>query len=211
MNDFDILLFSETWISSKQTTNLGLNGFYCEHLFGQKTPGLVKGRYSGGISFYVKNNLKNMVKVIEKNPMGLLWIKLSSDLFTFNEDVYICNVYIPPSDSRVFQSFDYNFWDEIEKGIEQYSVSGKVYISGDMNGRTSNFSDILNFDRFLENNDLFTDTSHIPMRFNKDLAIDSHGRKLLDMCKSTGYIIANGRLGEDCGIVCFCLFQFWMF
>ena len=52
-----------------------------------------------------------------------------------------------------------------------------------MNGRTSDFSDILDFDRYFENNDLFSDISHIPMRVNQDHFVDSHGRKLLDLCK----------------------------
>ena len=67
MNDFDILLLSETWISSKNTINLEINGYFCEHIFGNKTPGSVKGRFSSGISVYAKNHLKSKIKIIEKN------------------------------------------------------------------------------------------------------------------------------------------------
>ena len=45
------------------------------------------------------------------------------------------------------------YWDEIERGIELYSNLGKVFITGDMNGRTSHFSDILDFDKYIEDND----------------------------------------------------------
>ena len=69
-----------------------------------------------------------------------------------------------------------------------------------MNGRTSDFPDILDFDKYLEDNDLFSNISHIPIRVNKDYIVDSHGRKLLDLCKSSGFITANGRLGDDYGI-----------
>ena len=58
MNDFDIFLLSETWISSKSSMNLEIDGYFCEHLFGNKTPGLVKGRYSGGMSIYAKHYFK---------------------------------------------------------------------------------------------------------------------------------------------------------
>ena len=132
--------------------------------------------------------------------MGILWIRLSSDLFIFREDVFICTVYIPPSDSKVLNAIDSNFWDEIERGIELHSTSGKVYVTGDMNGRTSNFSDILDFDKYLEDDSLFTTMSHVPIRVNKDHMLDSHGRKLLDLCKSSGFVIANGRLGDDYGV-----------
>ena len=44
------------------------------HVFGTKSPGTTKGRYSGGISVYVKNYLKDKLEVVEKNnSTGLLW------------------------------------------------------------------------------------------------------------------------------------------
>ena len=69
-----------------------------------------------------------------------------------------------------------------------------------MNGRTSNFSDILEFDKYPEDDSLLTDILHIPMRVNKDHILDSCGRKLLELCKSEGFVIANGRLGDDYGV-----------
>ena len=72
-----------------------------------------------------------------------------------------------------------------------------------MNGRTrtSNFSDILEFDKYPEDDSLLTDILHIPMRVkNKDHILNSRGRKLLELCKSEGFVIANGRLGDDYGV-----------
>ena len=66
-----------------------------------------------------------------------------------------------------------------------------MFITGDFNGSTSKFSDILDFDRFIENQDLFLEMSHIPIRVNKDTVFDSHGRKLLELCKSTSFIIGQ--------------------
>ena len=86
---------------------------------------------------------------------------------------------------------------KLKRGIELHSTSGKVYVTGDMNGRSSNFSDILDFDKYLEDDYLFTTMSHVPIRVNKDHILDSHGRKLLDLCKSSGFVIANGRMGDD--------------
>ena len=65
-----------------------------------------------------------------------------------------------------------------------------------MNGRTSEFSDILSFDRYIENNDLFLDMSHVPPRKNKDKILDQHRRRLLDLCKCTNFVTANGRIGD---------------
>ena len=113
--------------------------------------------------------------------------------------VFVCCIYIPPSSSKIFKT-NFDYWDELEKGVEQYSNLGKVFLTGDFNGRISNFSDILDFDRYLENNDLFMDVSQIPPRTNKDNNLDSHGRKLLDLCKSTSFVVTNGRLGDDYNI-----------
>ena len=124
-------------------------------------------------------------------------IKLAYELFSFNEDVCICSVYIPPAGSKTFNAVDVNVSDEIEKGIELYSSKGKFFITCDMNGRTSDFSDILDLDINIENNDLFQDMSHVPPRTNKDKILDQHEHRLLDLCKSTNFTIGNSRLCDD--------------
>ena len=58
VNNFDILLLSETWLSSKTSLNLDINGYFSQHLFGNISPGTVKGRYSGGISLFAKKILE---------------------------------------------------------------------------------------------------------------------------------------------------------
>ena len=66
MNDFDVLLFSEAWVSSKTTVNLDLNVYFSEYIYGIKSPGTVRGRHSGGLSLYVKNYLTNKLEIVEK-------------------------------------------------------------------------------------------------------------------------------------------------
>ena len=95
MNDYDILLLSETWISRKTSLNLDINGYLC----GTKSPWSSKGRYSGGVSLYEKHYLKDKLEIIDKNSEG---IKLDAELISFKENVYICCVYIPSSDSKKF-------------------------------------------------------------------------------------------------------------
>ena len=72
MNDFCILIFSETWISNKTSINLDINGYFSEHLYGTKAPGSSKGRYSGGLSLYAKYYLQDKIQIIVKNSKGLL-------------------------------------------------------------------------------------------------------------------------------------------
>ena len=70
----------------------------------------------------------------------------------------------------------------------------KVYIIGDMNGRTSNFADILEFDKYIKNEGLIFYMSHVPDQINKDFV--THGRKLLDICKRTGLLLRTVILEE---------------
>ena len=65
--------------------------------------------------------------MIEKNDFGIVWLKISCNIFHFNEDVFICFNYIPPVTSKVLRDRDFDFFEDIEKGLEKYSKMGKTY------------------------------------------------------------------------------------
>lgn len=116
-----------------------------EFIPGNKTRNTVKGRYSGGIAFYYKNTFQKYIKIVQKEQCGILWIKISKELFPFDQDVFICHTYVPPSVSKVFQSSNIDIFEKLEINIIKYNDLGKVYITGDFNSRTS---DSLDFFRF---------------------------------------------------------------
>ena len=86
---------------------------------------------------------------------------------------------------------------------------GKTFIVGDLNSRTGQLSDILEFDKYLdieedfdddniEYNELLSTMQNVfPVHKNEDKVIDSHGWKLIDLCKTTDHAIVNGRLCND--------------
>ena len=194
---FDIILLSETWLS-KNHQNAEINNFHRFHLPGNKKTNTKTGRYSGDLTVYYKHCLKGQVNIIETHSRGLSWLKINATLFDFNKDVFICLCYIPPSNSILIPSDDFDFYDEIEKGIEKYSNKGKTFVTGDLNARTSNLTDIGDED-FVLNQDLSCNDSYtnIQSRANSDNTVDSNGRRLLALRKSTNHIIANGRLYDD--------------
>ena len=108
------MFLSKTWVSKTEHTNLDINGYICEFIPGNTTRRSRKGRFSGGISLYYKSYLKNYITVLEKHQSGIFWIKLSSELFSFDDDVYLCNLYNPPSSSNVLKSFDIDLYDLLE-------------------------------------------------------------------------------------------------
>ena len=74
-----------------------------------------KRRQSGGISVYFREELKDKISIVEKNDFGIIWIKLSNEVFHFNEDVYLCYVYIPPTSSKVLKYKDFDFLKKLKK------------------------------------------------------------------------------------------------
>ena len=58
------------------------------HIFGNKSPNARKGRLSGGISLYFRDNLTDKITVVEQNQSGIMWIKIRQELFEHNQDVY---------------------------------------------------------------------------------------------------------------------------
>ena len=79
--------------------------------------------------YIIKNCLKNKIEIVEKNQCGILWIKIRGELFRFEEDVYVCNLYIPPASSKVLTQYDY-IYEILEENVLRYKTLGKVYITG---------------------------------------------------------------------------------
>ena len=84
-----------------------------------------------------------------------MWIKLSRDLFYFNEDVYLCNIYIPTHYSKVNITNEFDILNEIELGIEIYKNKGKHFVNGYFNCRIADAPDFLDFDMYIDDTHKF--------------------------------------------------------
>ena len=137
ISSYDLVFLSETWLSNKETMNFDIPGFCSELIPGNKTKNTTKGRYSGGLAFYYKNNLKNCISMVKTDQTGILWIKVNEHLFPFDQEVYICHIYVPPTDSKVLTSSNIDLYDQLEQDIIKYNDQGKVFVCGDLNARTA--------------------------------------------------------------------------
>lgn len=180
ISEFDFICLNETWLSEKDSYCLDINGYLCQSVYGNKSAQAKKGCYSGGISFYYKKKFKNKITILCTNKRGIIWVKFAADLFPHGQDVYLCHVYIPPSDSKVTQTVDFDFFDQLETDILKYCQLGKIYLTGDFNSRTSNAEDFFLCDKYLDENLSFINTCNIPVRSTQDKIIDTYGRRLLD-------------------------------
>ena len=46
---------------------------------------------------------------------------------------------------------DFDFFETLEQGIISFQTQGKVLLTGDFNSRSSNLTDLLDFDKYLDN------------------------------------------------------------
>jgi hypothetical protein len=219
--NYDIIVLSETWTNRNDPYCLDITGYVCEHVYGRKFVSK-RGRYSGGVSVYYRSHLKDHILVIEKCENNMIWVKLSACLFDFDCDVVIGGVYIIPDDnvSKSLRRDDTDSFELIEQGIAKYDDS-KLIVVGDFNSRTGTLSDdleILRPDRYVDTT--CVSDVNIDRRVSQDHVTDTRGRRLLDLCKSTGLVLANGRLCSDknvgqltfagprgCSVVDYCLLR----
>lgn len=139
--------------------------------------------------------LVNLFLLLTKTKAGIIWVKVDAEVLSTNIPSFICHCYIPPRMSTVLND-DIDIFELLEIDFVNFCNQGNIYMSGDTNSRTSDHVDYLDTNAYL-NRETLQDESTIPVRSNLDPIIDMYGRKLLDLCKSTGLLIVNGRHSHD--------------
>ena len=115
-----------------------------------------------------------------------------------SSECYVGYLYAREKTSRVYRHEDIDYFELLESDIAKFQNLGKVLVTGDFNGRTGTNSDFIIYDRYIDAGpDNSIQYNDIPVRFNRDRAVDAYGRRLLELCKTTSLLIANGRLGSD--------------
>lgn len=182
-----------------QEESLVINGFNSVHLSRAKSK--KSNKISGGISVFVKSNLKAGVKFLEHKTNDYIWLKLCNTFFSTTEDIYLCFIYNPLSNSSYTQSLDEEIFDLLETDIEKYSKSGSVILAGDLNSRTGTKQpDFIEGGNRNGVNQIFNNFDpdiNVPVRFSMDETISSRGKYLNNICIETGLRILNGRTTGD--------------
>ena len=146
-----------------------------------------KRRVPGGFVMVVKNSFKKHIQVVKQNDY-VLWVKISNLIDSPVENFFICAVYIPHEKS-ILRDLDNDEITSIQNDIEHFSSMGIIYPLGDWNSRIGDLVD------FVKNNASNSGASQCDgsRRLNIDKKVNSHGRKLISLCKTTGHLIQNGR------------------
>lgn len=193
----DIICLMETHCTQEESLNL--KGFSSFNLTRKKSKRCNK--VSGGISVFIKSDIKPGVKFLEHKTNDYIWLQLCKDFMGTQEDIYLCFVYNPPSNSSYTQSLDEEIFEIIEKDIDKYSKKGKIILSGDLNSRTGSeqldFISEDNNSEFVEIFDNYSPDVCIPIRYSNDKIVSSRGKFLNDLCIQTSMRILNGRTTGD--------------
>ena len=202
LSKLDIFCLTETHCNS--TDSLSVPGY---HIIQNKRPQSKNAPHAfGGLAVGVKTSLIKGVTFLKSTHSEYMWFKLNKRFFGLDKDIYICNVYISPIRSS-FSSQRDDIFSLVEEDILRFSTKGNCIIIGDFNARTNCKPDYINDDNdnFLSLSTSYVSDTPIIRRSCDEKNVDTHGKMLLDLCKSSGLRIINGRkLGDLCGnFTCF--------
>ena len=157
-------------------------------------------RSSGGIAILIANWLNKRIEIKRVNEC-LVWIIFKDCInINTNKKLMVGVVYVRPIDSS-YIGIKQDIFDIIELEYSKYVNNHDVFLCWDFNARTSNLSDFITDEYTAFNggqlNFVSSDILADSQRYNMDTKANTYGKLLLELCKNTGFIIANGRLYQD--------------
>ena len=187
MEDFDIFSLIETWHTS--SSRISLRGFTSFQQIRKKKH--KRGRNSGGLIIYIKNNIKDGISHLTSNVPDSSWLKLKKSFFGLEKDIFICITYRKPSSVKGC----HDYFSVLENEMSKYAALGNVCISGDFNARTAVKPDFIAPDKITDSiSNMFEDKVCNQIRNNLDMKTNAAGLQLLNLCKITDSLILNGRV-----------------
>ena len=137
-----------------------------------------------------------------KASTNFIWCKLDKSCLGTTQDIYLCGAYNPPLNSTYFSP---DIFEESEKDISFFNSQGSILLLGDLNARTGKYNDHLEMsDKNYLEIDMFENTENISQRNKCDNILNSHGKIVLQICKSFDLRILNGRKkGDSLGNITF--------
>lgn len=204
MSDYDVVGFVETKLQKGDVKPVDTTTL-AEHTMYHKFRKCKSNRISGGISIAVKNGLTKYFSIVDTENEDILWCKFNP-YNGQNNCMLIGVVYISPVNSPYSNK---DSFVHVERDIadkrERYPNSN-ICLLGDFNAHTKNVPDYFTQSLF-EEDEHFPDTEcistdrltkyNIPLTRETcdDLALNTWGRNLLDICRNSQLIIVNGRKG----------------
>ena len=198
----DIICLTEVWGDPSQCFDV--DGFTHYVLHRQENK-ISCTRNSGGIIIYIRNEFASDDILFKKVNDTHIWLKIKHDIFGFENDVYLCLCYIPPSNSSRQGIMESNIFDDILQNIAHIqhitNDACNIVLLGDLNSRIGQHYDYVADDFATHIHvdaipDDYIPDQNLP-RKSQDQVTNQNGQLLLDLLKQTGLRVANGRVCED--------------
>lgn len=190
----DIIILLETWSGLDGKTSPPSH--YRElRIPSIKQPEVRNGRDSGGIIVWFKDHLQQYIQPMKKGKTHI-WIKIQKEILCLDEDLYLCSTYIPPYESPYYNE---DIFSILQSEINYFQSRGSVLLMGDLNARTGKEQDYISSDgdKYINSSLNHQKKGFTKTRQNYDNTINRHGKQVLQLCKSLGLYIVNGRMKGD--------------
>ena len=165
-------------------------------------------RNSGGITVFIRKELKSFIQHIKSYSDGIIWFKLSKEHSNTERDTYLCCAYIPPKNSSRHILNDDSIYDVLYDDILKYNDLGNCMIFGDLNSRCGDLHDYVDIIIDSDDTDYMTHDVEIENkvmpRLSEDRTVNEYGRQLIDLCIANDLLIVNGRTVSDPKGLCTC-------
>ena len=89
----------------------------------------------GGLAVFIKRQISTGITLVDKYMTEIMWFKLNAHFFGLERDLFICFLYISPSNSSFVQKrdLDKQIFSKLEADIAKYSLRGDIMLMGDLN------------------------------------------------------------------------------
>ena len=198
LRDYDFICLCETWLRSgdPDIDNL-LPNYSCVNKTRHHRNRRAK-RGSGGILLFIHKDINRYVEVIDSTAReDRIWLQIH--VAKEKKIIFCCFAYMPPADSVVTCN-EASQWSTLEREVAEYTTQGDVILCGDLNARVGNLLDYIMNDSSPHIEQYYSgyeSDNAIPQRTNQDVQTNTQGKRLIDLCISSGIRILNGRHNGD--------------
>ena len=161
------------------------------------------GENNGGVGILYKNEYIGGIGFVQKYKIqDVLICKLKKSFFKLNQDIYIINAYLSPSNSTISKTIvdSKELLHQIENIVNDLRDKGDIIICGDFNARISDHPGLIEHEN--DNNE------HIPLpddytpdiftnRCTMDTQTNNHKKDFLSLILNNRLTILNGRTLGD--------------
>ena len=150
-------------------------------------------KIAGGLGVFVREDIDHLVQVVPNENEDSIWIKFKKELHGEMEEIYLGTYYVSPYNSK---KKNYDFFATVNEEINNFRKKGIVLLQGDLNARTGQDNDFVEFDE--SDKELGVDNFENQCKRNsEDKNKNTRGNDLLDICKVNDMLVLNGRTSGD--------------